>query len=115
MFILPGGGIFIGDSCSILGGAVITDINHIYYDVNTPITAQGIECKAVTIGDECCIGMYAVILPGTTLGRHVIVGANSVVKGEFPDNCVIAGVPAKIIKIYDELSKEWITVTHSAP
>jgi acetyltransferase-like isoleucine patch superfamily enzyme len=41
-----------------------------------------------------------VILPGTVLGRNVVVGAGAVVRGTFPDHCVIAGVPARIVRRY---------------
>jgi acetyltransferase-like isoleucine patch superfamily enzyme len=52
----------------------------------------------IIIGDECWIGLNVVIMPGTNLGRGCVVGANSVVKGSFPDYSVIGGVPAKILK-----------------
>lgn len=52
----------------------------------------------IVIGNDCFIGMNSIILKGTTLGNNVIVGAGSVVHGTFPDNCIIAGNPAKIIK-----------------
>ena len=55
------------------------------------------------------IGMNSTILPGVVLGRHCVVGANSVVtKGDYPDYSVLAGVPAKIIKRYDLVTKTWI-------
>ena len=49
------------------------------------------------IGDNVFIGMRAIILMGARIGNNVIVGAGSVVSGNFPDNVVIAGNPAKII------------------
>ena len=52
----------------------------------------------IVIGDNCFIGMNSIILKGTKLGNNVIVGAGSVVHGSFPDNCIIAGNPAKIIR-----------------
>lgn len=52
----------------------------------------------IEIGDDCFIGMNSIILKGTKLGNNVIVGAGSVVHGAFPDNCIIAGNPAKIVK-----------------
>lgn len=54
--------------------------------------------KPIIIGDNCFIGMNSIILKGTTLGNNVVVGAGSVVHGSFPDNCIIGGNPAKIIK-----------------
>ena len=59
------------------------------------------------IGENCFIGYGAVIMPGTVLGRQCIVGANSVVKGVYPDYCVIAGVPARIIRRYNFQTEEW--------
>ena len=99
----------IGNECSLLSGCVITDINHEYSDVSIPSSKQSIKCKPVKIGDQCFIGTHAVILPGITLGNHVIVGANSVVTTDFPDNCVIAGIPARMIKRYDDSNDKWMT------
>ena len=56
----------------------------------------------IVIGNDCFIGMNSIILKGTTLGDNVVVGAGSVVHGVFPDNCVIAGNPAKIVKHLNE-------------
>jgi len=60
---------------------------------------NGIFNKPISIGNNCWIGANVLILPGTRLGDNVVVGANAVVKGTFKDNCVIAGVPARIIKL----------------
>lgn len=56
-----------------------------------------IKKKPVTIEDDCFIGANSIILKGTRLGKKCIVGAGSVVHGDFPDNSIIAGNPAKII------------------
>lgn len=54
----------------------------------------------VLIGNNCWIGMNSIILPGVCLGNNTIVGAGSVVTKKFPEgNCVLAGNPARIIKI----------------
>ena len=68
--------------------------NHDPRDPDRHMQAQPIE-----IGDQCWIGMNAVILPGVHLGPHTTVGAGSVVTRSFPDgHCVIAGSPARIIQ-----------------
>lgn len=56
----------------------------------------------VTIGNNVFIGMNSTILKGTTIGNNVIIGANSLVRGVIPNNCVIAGNPAKIICSIEE-------------
>lgn len=56
----------------------------------------------ITIGNDVYIGLNTTILAGTKIGNRCIIGACSLVKGEFPDNSVIAGVPARVIKTVDE-------------
>ena len=53
---------------------------------------------SATIGDNCYLGAKATVLGGVTIGNRVKVGANAVVTKDVPDNCIVAGVPAKIIK-----------------
>lgn len=79
----------------------ITDQNHCYGDLDIPIGRQWPENNPVVIGDGCWLGTGAIILPGTRLGKNVAVAGGAVVRGEFPDHCVIAGVPAKIVRRYD--------------
>ncbi len=50
------------------------------------------------IGDGSWLGHGTVVLPGARIGRNVVVGANSVVKGELPDDCLAAGVPARVLR-----------------
>jgi acetyltransferase-like isoleucine patch superfamily enzyme len=100
--------ITIGSNTAISANVTITDIHHPYTDIDLPPERQPLEIKEVTIGADCKIYNNVVILPGTDLGKHITVGANSVVKGiKYPDYCVIAGAPAKIIKRYNFESKSW--------
>jgi acetyltransferase-like isoleucine patch superfamily enzyme len=62
--------------------------------------------KPISVGNNCFIGMRTILLPGTTIGDNVIVGAGSVVKGTFPDNVVICGNPAKVICSTEEWAKK---------
>ena len=61
--------------------------------------------KPISVGSNCFVGMRSILLPGTTLGNNVIVGAGAIVKGTFPDNVVIGGNPAKIICSTEEWAK----------
>lgn len=97
----------IGDNTAIAANVTITDIHHPYDDIDTPIERQNLIVKPVKIGNDCKIYNNAVILPGTIIGKHVTVGANSVVSGNFPDYCVIVGAPAKIVKRYDFYTCRW--------
>jgi len=56
----------------------------------------------ISIGDNCWLAANVVLLPGVKLGNHVVVAAGAVVTKNFSDDCLIAGVPAKIIRILDE-------------
>ena len=63
---------------------------------------SGLEyAKPITIGDNVWIGGNVTICPGVTIGNNVVIGAGSVVTKSFPDNVVIAGNPAKIVKTID--------------
>jgi len=90
----------IGKNCLFSYNVSLLDHNHSFKDRNTPIIYQGVTTgKKIVIGDGCFIGAHSFILPGVCLGNNVVVGANSVVTKSFPNFGVIAGNPAKIIKM----------------
>ena len=99
--------VHIGKDVTILFNATITDIDHCHENIDMHVLRQPLRVGAVIVGDFCFIGSGAKIFAGTTLGKQCIVGANAVVRGVFPDYCVIAGVPAKIIKRYNAISSKW--------
>ncbi len=93
--------ITIGNDCYIT--AECTFITH---DGGTLILRKEVPdleiTSPITIGNDVYIGLKTTILPGTKIGDRCIVGACSLLKGEYPDNSVIAGVPAHVIKTTDE-------------
>lgn len=99
--------ITIGANTSIAANVSITDINHPYEDVKLPIERQILQVKEVIIGDDCKIYNGSIILPGVHIGKHVCVGANSVVTRDIPDYCVAVGSPAYIIKRYNFETQKW--------
>jgi acetyltransferase-like isoleucine patch superfamily enzyme len=89
----------IGENVLLARNVYISDHRHAYEDVSTPISSQGIcSIAEVKIGSNTWLGQNSVILPGVTIGRHCVIGANSVVNIDVPDYCIAAGVPAKIVK-----------------
>ena len=98
----------IGDKTTISGNVFITNIDHEYQNVDEHIMDQPMIYKETIIGENCFIGYGAAIQAGTILGKQCIVGTNAVVRGTFPDYSVIVGVPAKVVKHYDEEAGAWI-------
>lgn len=90
--------IVIGDDVWTGHHVYITDQNHGYEHLDLPISQQMMPEQPVRIGNGTWIGHGTVVLPGASIGDHVVVGANSVVTGVLPDNCVAAGAPARVIK-----------------
>ncbi len=89
----------IGDDIWTGHYCYISDQNHGYSDLNQPIGTQMWSNNPVSIGSESWLGHGAIVLPGAHIGRHTVVAAGAVVTaGAYPDNCVLAGVPAKIVK-----------------
>jgi len=99
-------GIHIANDVTFAPNVYVTDHNHHYGDVTTPIGIQVLDEAPVSIGPGCWIATNAVILPGTTIGRQVTVAAGAVVRGVVPDCCVVAGAPAVVVRQWTE-EKGW--------
>jgi acetyltransferase-like isoleucine patch superfamily enzyme len=101
--------IIIEDYVLFAPRVTIMDNTHIYEDIETPIVLQDLtRGGAVHLEKECWIGTNAIILPNVTIGRHAIIGANSVVTQNIPPFSVAVGAPAKVIKKYDFNKKKWV-------
>jgi len=85
---------------------ITADVTFVTHDGGTLILRKEISdlelTAPITIGNDVYIGVKTIILPGTSIGNRCIIGAGSVVKGNFPSNSVIAGVPARVIKTVDD-------------
>lgn len=97
----------VGKNTLISFDVSIQDTDHEYQTLGVPITQQALHVKKTRIGENCFLGSGVQIQAGTILGKHCVVGTNAVVRGEFPDYCVIVGIPAKIVKRYDVITKQW--------
>jgi len=105
-----GENVYINYNCCILDGTLVTIGDHCMLGPNVQIytATHPLEYKArnsgqefskpITIGNNVWIGGNATICPGVTLGHNVVVGAGAVVTKDFPDDVLIGGNPAKIIK-----------------
>ncbi len=95
------GGITIGHDV-IMGSYVsFHSENHNFLDTTKLIREQGVTSKGIVIGNNVWVGAKVTFLDGCVVGNNSVVAAGAVVNGSFPDNCVIGGVPAKIIKIIE--------------
>ena len=94
-----GGDITLGEDVVMGPDVVMMATSHEFKDLNTPINQQGAKQEEpIVIGNDCWIGTRCIILPGVHLGNKCIVAAGAVVTHSFPDNSIIGGVPAKLIK-----------------
>jgi len=100
----------IGENTTISGNVFITNLDHDYTELNKHIMDQKRIVRKTKIGNNCFIGYGVAIQAGTVLGNHCVVGTNAVVRGIYPDYVVLAGVPAKIIKQYNEEERKWVRV-----
>jgi acetyltransferase-like isoleucine patch superfamily enzyme len=89
----------IGEQCVIADRAMFIDFDHGVVEVDRPIRRQGIYMREVEVGSNVWIGYGACILRGVRVGDNSIVGTNSVVTKNVPANAVVAGVPARVIRM----------------
>jgi len=86
----------------------IGDHDHEYKDVTKPIRDQGLtNVKPVVINEDTWIANKVTVCSGVTIGKHCVIGANSVVTKDIPDYSVAVGAPAKVIKKYNNKTKKW--------
>lgn len=112
--IAAGEKVIIGDNCLMASKIYISDINHGDYSgefefsaPHIPPDSRKLYTKPVSIGNNVWIGENVCILLGVNIGNGCIIGANSVVNRDVPDNCMVAGIPAKVIKKYNNETFSW--------
>lgn len=92
----------IGEYCKITSGVVILQHDYSRSVIRRKYGDIVGESQKTIIGNNVFIGMNSIILMGSKIGNNVIIGAGSIVHGNIPDNCVVAGNPAKVIKTLDD-------------
>lgn len=98
----------IGASVVISSDVFISDTNHTFDVLDKSCLEQPIQTLPTTIGDYTFVGRFSSILPGSIIGKHCVVGCNSVVKGHIPDNTMVVGAPARVIKYFDFKTGSWV-------
>ena len=96
VLMMSAGGITIEDNVMIAANVQLISNNHDPYD------RYIITCKPILIKEGAWIGAGATILPGVTIGKYAIIGANSLVSKDIPDYGVAVGSPAKVIKYLEK-------------
>lgn len=101
--------IIIGKNCVIASGVNIIDTNgHV---LNSKDRTVGRDTPSeIIIGDNVWIGLNAIILKGVKIGNNSVVSAGSIVKGSFPDNSLIMGNPAQLVKIFEITDENSYTI-----
>lgn len=104
----------IGNNCLMASKIYISDISHGDYsgtnEFSSPYSApdnRALYTKPVYIGNNVWIGENVCILPGVKIGNGCIIGANSVVNKDIPDNCIVVGSPAIVVKTYNDKKNIW--------
>jgi acetyltransferase-like isoleucine patch superfamily enzyme len=89
----------IGRECVIADRVMMIDFDHGMVEVERPIRLQGIYKRDVHVGNNVWIGYGACILRGVTVGDNAVIGTNAVVTRDVPENAVVGGVPARVIRM----------------
>jgi acetyltransferase-like isoleucine patch superfamily enzyme len=103
------GQVIIEDHVMLAGNVFVADATHCYATGDIPYSRQGFtKSSPVVIREGSWIGQNSIIMPGCSVGRCSIVGANSVVNTSIPDYSIAVGSPAKVIKTYSSALKQWV-------
>jgi acetyltransferase-like isoleucine patch superfamily enzyme len=91
----------IGRECIVADRVMMIDFDHGMVEVERPIRLQGIYKRDLDVGHNVWIGYGACLLRGVTVGHNAVIGTNSVVTADVPENAVVGGVPARLIRMRD--------------
>jgi lipopolysaccharide O-acetyltransferase len=106
----------IGNNVLLASDIYITDHNHGLYSGDNPSEPTAApnhrmvnNDKRTIIGDNAWIGERVCVLPGVRIGAGSVIGAGAIVTKDVPENCIVVGNPAKVIKKYDFANRRWIS------
>jgi acetyltransferase-like isoleucine patch superfamily enzyme len=90
----------IGRDVLIGSHVFISDHDHQFHDVTTPIGDQPLLVRPVCIEDRVWLGEHVAVLKGVTIGHHAVIGANSVVTRDIPPYAIAVGAPARVVRLW---------------
>ncbi len=102
--------VFLGKGVLTGPHVFISDHNHEYQNIDVPIYKQGVRMfpgDSIFIDEGSWLGTNVVIVGNVHIGKNCVIGANSVVTKDIPDFCVAVGIPARIVKKYNQTTKIW--------
>jgi acetyltransferase-like isoleucine patch superfamily enzyme len=94
--------ISIGRECIVADRVMLIDFDHGVVEIERPVRLQGIYKRDVRIGNNAWIGYGACILRGATVGDNCVIGTSTVVTRDVASNAVVAGAPARILRMRDQ-------------
>jgi len=106
--VSAGAPIVIGDRVTIATNVFISNYDHGYADPDVAINDQPLVVHGeIHIGEDSWLGANVCVLGSVRIGRHVVIGANSVVTSDIPSYSVAVGSPARVVRQYDFQDKTW--------
>jgi acetyltransferase-like isoleucine patch superfamily enzyme len=96
------GGVTIGDRVYTSPMTQIIAVDHVFEDPDRPFVEQGITARGIVIEDDVWLGSGAVVTDGVRVGRGAVVAAGAVVTHDVPPHTVVAGVPARVVRVVGE-------------
>jgi acetyltransferase-like isoleucine patch superfamily enzyme len=98
----------LGDYCLLAPRVYVADTDHVYTDITRPYMTQGVTASnRVTVEENCWLCVNSVITGNVVVGRGSVVAANAVVKADVPPFAVVAGAPARIVKLFNPETGAW--------
>lgn len=95
------GGVTLGDRVYTSPMTQILAVNHVFDDPDRPFVEQGITAEGIVIEDDVWLGANAVITDGVHIGKGAVVAAGAVVTDDVPPHAVVAGIPARVVRLID--------------
>jgi len=103
----------IGRGAVLSEHVFIADVSHGISPEDGPIMKQRlVPGGPISIGENTFLGFRSSVMAGVSIGKHCVIGSNTVVTKSIPDYCLVVGNPGRIIKRYDFESKTWLRVAH---